>query len=374
VTFRIYVHNQGTLDAAANTVTVEDYVPADMVMADPDWTGTTYTFTNAIAAGGMDSVDVDVQISPGFMGTSITNNAEIIADGGDDADSAPDDNEGDNPDTSDPMTDGNDDPNIQDPNDDDYDPATVTVSQVYDLALTKVIAEAGPFVAGDTVTFRIYVHNQGTIDAAANTVVVEDYVPADMVMADPDWTGNTYTFMNAIAAGGVDSVDVEVQIAPSFMGTSITNNAEIIADGGDDSDSAPSDNAGDGPDTANDNSTGDGNNDPNTQDANDDDFDPATVTVGQVYDLALTKVVAESGPFAAGDTITYRIYVHNQGTLDAAANTVTVEDYVPADMILADPDWTGNIHTFANVIAAGGVDSVDIDLQIAPGFMGTSIK
>ena len=207
------------------------------------------------------------------------------------------------------------------------------VVQVYDLALEKVVAEAGPFAAGDTITYRIYVYNQGTIDAAANTVTVEDYIPADMILADPDWTGNTYTFGNVIAAGGLDSVDIDIQIAPGFMGTSITNNAEIIADGGDDTDSAPDDNEGDTPDSSN--PLTDGNDDPNTQDPGDDDFDPATVNIGQVYDLALTKVLAESGPFAAGDTVTFRIYVHNQGTLDAAANTVTVEEYVPADMILA---------------------------------------
>ena len=110
-----------------------------------------------------------------------------------------------------------------------------------------------------------------------------------MILADPDWTGNTYTFTNTIAAGGIDSVDIDLQIASGFMGTSITNNAEIIADGGDDVDSAPSDNAGDAPD-GNDDSTADGNNDPLVQDPNDDDFDPASVSVEQVYDLALTKV------------------------------------------------------------------------------------
>ena len=144
-----------------------------------------------------------------------------------------------------------------------------------------------------------------------------------MTLVDADWTaGGMFTFTNAIAAGGVDSVDVDLQIAPGFMGTSITNNAEIIADGGDDVDSAPSDNAGDAPD-GNDNSTTDGNNDPLVQDPNDDDFDPATVNVGQVYDLALTKVLAEAGPFAAGDTVTFRIYVQNQGTIDATAVSYT---------------------------------------------------
>jgi len=60
-----------------------------------------------------------------------------------------------------------------------------------------------------------------------------------MIVADAAWADSTYTFPNAIAAGSMDSVDIALQIAPSFMGTSITNNAEIVADGGDDVDSTP---------------------------------------------------------------------------------------------------------------------------------------
>ena len=47
---------------------------------------------------------------------------------------------------------------------DDHDPASVIISQVFDLALTKELSSAGPFAAGDTVTFTITVINQGSVD------------------------------------------------------------------------------------------------------------------------------------------------------------------------------------------------------------------
>ena len=319
VTFQVWVFNQGT-QAAYNT-NIIDYTPSDMTLVtggrhSVNWIDNTTTASlfhaGPIAAGDSISFDISYKVDDNFMGTSITNTAEISSSDNDtnsgntppvDVDSSPDALDGETNVTNNDITgDAN---NGEDEDDHDIEP--IIVNQVYDLALTKVLAESGPFASGDTVTFRIYVHNQGTLDAAANTVTVQDYVPADMTLVDVDWTvGGTYTFSNAIAAGGVDSVDVDLQIDPSFMGTIITNNAEIVADGGDDVDSAPADNAGDNPD-ANDNSTADGNSDPTTQDPNDDDFDPASVLVSQVYDLALTKILAESGPFAAGDTVTFRI-------------------------------------------------------------------
>ena len=366
-TFRIYVYNQGTVTAAANTIKVKDYIPGDMILADAAWNAadSSYTFSNAIAAGSLDSVDIALQIAPSFMGTSITNNAEIVEDGGDDADSTPGSEANGN------APDGNDNDVAATDGSDDYDPATVPVQQGYDLALTKVLVDKGtPYSAGDTATFRIYVYNQGTVTAVANTVKVKDYIPSDMILADAAWNAadSSYTFSNAIAAGSLDSVDIALQVAPSFMGTSITNNAEIVEDGGDDADSTPGSEAnGNAPD-GNDNDTGltDGS----------DDYDPATVPVQQGYDLALTKVLVDKGtPYNAGDTATFRIYVYNQGTVTAATNTIKVKDYIPSDMILADAAWNAadSSYTFSNAIAAGSLDSVDIALQIAPSFMGTSI-
>ena len=102
------------------------------------------------------------------------------------------------------------------------------------------------------------------------------------------------------------------------MGASLINNAEITGgsttDGGPDAtdvDSTPGDNATPD-DLANDNDTADI--------AGGDDQDPALIPIGQVYDLALTKMInttATPGPYAPGSTVQFTISVVNQGTLDA---------------------------------------------------------
>ena len=365
-TFRIYVHNQGTIDATS--VTVKDIIPAHLILADSDWNAadSTYTFAGGLTAGTFDSIDIDLQIAPDFMGTSITNNAEISAAtnalGQPDADSTPDSEDG----TSAPDANDNDLAAID--GSDDYDPAPITVGQTFDLALNKVLVSTGTFAPGDTATFRIYVYNQGTLDATS--VTVKDIIPADLVLADSDWDAadSSYTFAGGLTAGAVDSVDIDVQINPAFMGTSITNNAEIAsatnALGQPDADSTP--------DTEDETSAPDGNDNDLLATDGSDDYDPAVVNVGQVFDLALNKVLVSTGALAPGDTATFRIYVYNQGSVDASS--VTVKDILPVDLILADADWAADsTYTFAGGITAGAVDSVDIDVQINPAFMGTSI-
>jgi len=58
-------------------------------------------------------------------------------------------------------------------------------------------------------------------------------------------------------------------------------------------------------------------------------------------DLALTKVVNTAvtpGPFSPGDPVTFTIEITNQG--DVAADSITIYDYLPADLNLNDADWT----------------------------------
>ena len=101
------------------------------------------------------------------------------------------------------------------------------MEQDFDLALTKVVAEAGPFFAGDTVTFTISIFNQGSLDATG--VQIQDYVPSNMTNVDPDWTtGNVYMIGN-LAAGAMTTVDVDLKIDDAFQGATLANNAEIIA-------------------------------------------------------------------------------------------------------------------------------------------------
>ena len=148
--------------------------------------------------------------------------------------------------------------------------------------------------------------------------------------ADPNgWSGplagpvtnSTITFL---AAGACSSVEIILTIDPSFMGTSIINNAEISVDDGNDIDSTPGDNSqpNDLPDD----------NDLTETDGGDDE-DPEEIIIEQIYDLALIKETAVAGPFSPGDDVTYTITVVNQGTLDAGAITLT--DFIPAGMSLS---------------------------------------
>ena len=61
--------------------------------------------------------------------------------------------------------DGNGTPGSMDnPDDeDDYDPALVSITQSFDLAIQKVLTNPGSVMPGDNVDFTITVYNQGLI-------------------------------------------------------------------------------------------------------------------------------------------------------------------------------------------------------------------
>ena len=118
---------------------------------------------------------------------------------------------------------------------DDQDPAVVSVEQVFDLALTKVInatATSGPYAPGDPVQFTITVVNQGTLDAF-DVDVMDD---APMGLSVPTLVaGQTGVIQNLpgdftidmVPAGMSISIEVEATIDATFMGTSLINDAEI---------------------------------------------------------------------------------------------------------------------------------------------------
>jgi len=91
------------------------------------------------------------------------------------------------------------------------------------------------------------------------------------------------------------------------------------------------------------------------------------------YDLALIKTVVTSGPYEAGQDVTYTITVFNQGTIDAS--NIEITDVIPAGMTLssASSGWTGPAGgpvttTIVGPILAGTSFSVDIILTIDPDF------
>jgi uncharacterized repeat protein (TIGR01451 family) len=388
VTYTITVCNQGTLDA--NNVEVTDYVPADMTLSATDangWSGAAAGPVNAIipfvGVGRCVDIEIDLTIDPSFAGGTIVNFAEISADDGDDVDSTPNTTNGDDAggvvnSPTDNIFNGD---GVFD--EDDHDPEDIVV-EIFDLALAKTLSTntPGPFSAGDVVTYDIEITNQGSTNAFA--ISVADNVPAGLILVDQSWSlvggdavlNNPITFL---APGQSSTVSITFLIDPNFMGTQIINDAEITAADNDtnpfntpptDVDSTPGDNAT--PDDL-------ANNDDIMDTMGGDDQDPELIAIGQIYDLALAKKEASSGPYSPGDDVEYTITVCNQGTLNASG--IEVSDYIPAGMTLSAADangWIGSpvgpvTNTIASLAAQACTD-LTIILTIDADFQGTSIS
>ena len=141
------VTNEGSI--TTYNIGLVDYIPTGLILADADWTGaggvaTLNTAIASLAAGASTTVDITFTIDPTFQGTSIMNTAEI---------SEMTDEDG-NPVDDEDSTPGNDD--VGNTNDeDDSDPEVIPLGQVFDLALIKESASAGPFAPGDDVVYTI---------------------------------------------------------------------------------------------------------------------------------------------------------------------------------------------------------------------------
>ena len=253
VTFDIKVFNQGTLDAT--NIQVVDYFPTSLTLASPTWTvssvgkATLVTPIPTLSVGDSVIIPITFTISNTFMGSSIRNWAEINsannALGLSDIDSDPDNINFNQTGETDDLADDN----IINQNgktggdEDDHDPAEVTVTQTFDLALKKTLnpTTVSPIIAGGTVTFDIKIYNQGTLDAT--NIQISDYIPTGLTLSDANWSGNPATLNTPIAfLGAHDSTvrTITFTVNSNFQGTSIRNWAEIsAAAGGTDIDSDP---------------------------------------------------------------------------------------------------------------------------------------
>ncbi len=376
VTFTISVTNQGTVDSGAYEAT--DYIPAGFTLNDPAWNdngnGTATIAAGPIAPGASADLTIVLTATAPATGDSV-NRAEVSSDSGTDVDSTPnvdpgDDNQPTNPgDPTDDVTDNTD------GDEDDHDIAGVTVL-FYDLALSQVYTSDtfgdptdGSIEEGTDVTFTITVTNQGTTDATSFEIT--DYLPAGFTLNDPAWNDNgngTATIVGGPLLAG-DSTDITITMtATSVAAGDFVNWAEISTDDGDDIDSNPNtdvsdDNQPAGPGAPTDNVI-------DNTDGDEDDHDPAGVTV-DTYDLALVKVYtsdtsvdgnATDGLIQLGDEVTFTMTVINQGTLDAAAFTVT--DYIPAGFTLNDPAWTDNGNGTASINSGPLASGLSVDIPV----------
>ena len=311
-----------------------------------------------------------------FMGTSLTVRAEISDDGAgnNDTDSTP------NADFNDDIFGGDNITNNTGNDEDDHDPVTFTLTQTFDLALTKRLADSqlSGVLPGEVIQYTITVYNQGSLDAYDVDVV--DYIPTDMsLVAIQGWSGLTATTAGQtipfIAARDSADLNIFLQLAPTFSGTSITNNAEIaeasMTSGGlaaGDDDSTPDNIFG---------NDGTPINNAITDPADEDDSDYETIEVG-TFDLALDKRLAatQSDIVNIGDDIDYEICVTNEGNVDAY--NISVVDRIPSGLALSTNDnnsWlpqsaTSVYKVIAGPVAPGQEVCLNIKLTLSNGNPG----
>ncbi len=175
-----------------------------------------------------------------------------------------------------------------------------TIDASADLAITKT--HTGNFKAGSNGTFTIQATNNGPSDA--DTATITDVLPTGFTYVST--TSSLATCTNAgqtvtcaigptVSSGQTVTVTLVVAVDPAFSGTSLNNTATIASSTSD-------------PNMANNSST-------NTV-----NFDQAQAN------LNATK--AATGPLTAGEPVTYRFTVTNNGPDNAGA--VKIDDTLPS--------------------------------------------
>ena len=118
---------------------------------------------------------------------------------------------------------------------DDSDPEEISVTQTFDLALTKTQV-GGAVIPGADKEFTITIYNQGTLDAY--NIEISDYVPTGLTFNASRVTNilnnwalaggiPTTTIVGPLAPGANETVSIVLTVDSNFQGTSLVNSAEI---------------------------------------------------------------------------------------------------------------------------------------------------
>ncbi|WP_235293955.1 T9SS type A sorting domain-containing protein [Portibacter lacus] len=428
ITFPITLTNQGNVasDSPEVTVMVPDGFAFDG-MANPDWIdngdGTvTYAYPDTLAPGDLEMFDLVLIAQPATGDGAWTPVVAITADNpisetpgltdiDSDIDGDPSNDAGGNPtpDTGDGPIVGSDDSLTGDGsgNPDDTDPATDSDAsdpefvRIMDVAQTKMVIGAGPYVYGDTIPFLITTYNQGNI-ALVNTEI-SDYVPLGFTYAgdiNTGWTGVdgpgdqtiTYTIPDTIiggtsvedtvmliltmTTGGLDNYTntSEVSFAQDTLGNDTDGNGPNggLDDVDSDINNDPTDNGGGEPNTGSDDAIdGDGTGMPGDTTAltDEDNSDPAFV---EILDLAVIMENSDDVISMYGDSITFPITLTNQGNVASDSPEVTV--MVPDGFVFysgGNPDWIDNgdgtvTYAYPDTLAPGDLEMFDLILFAQP--------
>lgn len=274
--YSLAITNNGPSDVSSYTIA--DTLDPDLtyVSANPSIcggsSGQNVTCTGgAIAAGDTVNVVVTVDVAASVAsGTDISNTATV-------ATVAP---------TTDP-TPGNNSSTV-----------VTTVVDSTDLALTK--NHIGTFTAGETGGYTISIVNNGPSDTPTNDVTVTDVLPANLTL-------DSYTGTGWACTG---TTDVSCSYAPALASGATAPLLTLTVD-------IPADQRGSVTNDATVSSTTD---DPNLNN----DTDSDTTTIAAEADLTATKQAQD--PLVAGEPVTYRFEVTNNGGPSDADNVTITDD------------------------------------------------
>jgi uncharacterized repeat protein (TIGR01451 family)/LPXTG-motif cell wall-anchored protein len=272
LTYTLVARNNGP--STAQDVTVTDTLPdgVELVSATPTQ-GTCVSTTcslGTVAAKAAATITVVVRVPSASTATSLTNVATVTTS------------------TSDPNPDNN------------TSSVTTDVTRTADLALVKSVAPTPP-APGESVVFTLAIKNNGPSDA--EQVRVADSVPPGFTITGVQSAANCSTAgqdvhctLAKLAAGSSVAVRIAATLDAGYQGGALTNSAKVTSDTPDPDDS---------------NNTG-----------------TVTVTPGAAKaDLVVAKETLTK-PVVAGEPITYRITVHNDGPSDS--QKVVLTDAVPS--------------------------------------------
>ncbi|TCC27359.1 DUF11 domain-containing protein [Kribbella speibonae] len=272
LTYTLVARNNGP--SAAQDVTVTDTLPdgVELVSATPTQGSCTSTtcLVGTISSGSTATITVVVRVSSSSAATSLTNVATVTTS------------------TSDPNPDNN------------TSSVTTDVTRTADLALVKSVAPTQP-APGESVVFTLAIKNTGPSDA--EQVRVADSVPAGFTITGVQSAATCTTAgqdvhctLPQLAADSSVAVRIAAALDAGYQGGALTNTAKVSSDTPDPDDS---------------NNTG-----------------TVTVTPGAAKaDLVVAKETLTK-PVVAGEPITYRITVHNDGPSDS--QKVVLTDAVPS--------------------------------------------
>jgi large repetitive protein len=158
-----------------------------------------------------------------------------------------------------------------------------------DVAITKTLSTAGPFTAGQTISYSLFVENLGP-NTATNVQITD--------------TPSNLTITN-VSGGGCVALPCTIASLASGANASITVTATINA-------------AGSFNNTVNVTAT-----EPDPDNSNNDDNTGNGGEAGPSADVSVVKTLTTAGPFTIGQTITYTLFVANAGPSTATSVQVT---------------------------------------------------